>query len=497
MRSLTGPSPQPQMPDREGLERQRAENRAADDRTQQLLRLADQCVKCGYCLPHCPTFRLTQDEGESPRGRIALIQGWLGGELPLGQRLEAHLDQCLECRACEPACPSLVRYGELMDGARAERERRRPAWQRRLRRVRLDLLARPGALRLTAAIGILYRSLHLPSSLVGSIAARWPVIAVLDPLARSFRWPRRGACAEPDASPGPRRLAGRPAVPSRSESASKEPLDAGRSCSGDHPEVTLRSRGDRPRQVSEANDARSFSADRADRPTPTDQMPALFRGCVARSVQQPTEGAALRVLVRLGYPPAVPSGQTCCGAIHRHNGHPAAAEQLLAQNRMLFGERPVVGFASACVAELREHGQFNAIEICRFLLEIPWPDEARLVPLPATVAVHEPCSHRNLLRDQGAVYTLLERIPALELRSLPGNDQCCGAAGTYLTEHPATALALAAPKIDALKSMRPAYLVTTNTGCALHLAARIRDAGLDIEVLHPIELIERQLLIES
>jgi glycolate oxidase iron-sulfur subunit len=224
-------------------------------------------------------------------------------------------------------------------------------------------------------------------------------------------------------------------------------------------------------------------------------MPALFRGCIARSVQQPTEDAALRVLSQLRYPLEVPSGQTCCGAIHRHNGQPAAAEQLLAQNRKRVGERPLVGLASACVAELREHGQLDAIEICRFLLEIAWPADARLAPLPATVAVHEPCSHRNLLRDQGAVYTLLERIPDLELRPLPGNDQCCGAAGTYLTEYPATAIALAEPKIDALKSIRPAYLVTTNTGCALHLAARLHDAGLDTEVLHPVELIARQLRI--
>jgi glycolate oxidase iron-sulfur subunit len=213
-------------------------------------------------------------------------------------------------------------------------------------------------------------------------------------------------------------------------------------------------------------------------------------------VQQPTEWAVLQVLAQLGHPLVVLSGQTCCGAIHRHNGDPEAAARLLAQNRAIFAGRQLVGFASACVAELREQGQIDAIEICRFLLELRWPEQARLAPLPATVAVHEPCSHRNLLRDQGAIYALLGRIPDLEPIPLPGNERCCGAAGTYLTEHPATALALAQPKIDALQALQPAYLVTTNTGCALHLAAQARAAGLDTEVLHPVELIARQLLLE-
>jgi ferredoxin len=88
---------------------------------QDLLRLADQCVKCGLCLPHCPTYAKTRHEGDSPRGRIALVQGWLTGQLDMTPGLAAHLDGCLLCRACESACPSLVAYGRLLDGARTQR----------------------------------------------------------------------------------------------------------------------------------------------------------------------------------------------------------------------------------------------------------------------------------------------------------------------------------------------------------------------------------------
>src|SRR5690242_5887103 len=81
---------------------------------------ADKCVKCALCLPHCPTYRVSQDEGESPRGRIALMQGMATGQLAITPRLTAHLDQCLSCRACEAVCPAEVPYGKLIDAARRE-----------------------------------------------------------------------------------------------------------------------------------------------------------------------------------------------------------------------------------------------------------------------------------------------------------------------------------------------------------------------------------------
>ena len=108
---------------------------------QDLLQLADQCVKCGYCLPHCPTYAKTRHEADSPRGRIALVQGWLTGRLEMTPRLAAHLDGCLLCRACEPVCPSLVAYGRLTDGVRARRQAEAPFWRRFLKRSWLGALS--------------------------------------------------------------------------------------------------------------------------------------------------------------------------------------------------------------------------------------------------------------------------------------------------------------------------------------------------------------------
>jgi glycolate oxidase iron-sulfur subunit len=389
-----------------------------------LLQLADQCVKCGFCLPHCPTFRLFRDEAESPRGRIALIQGLMSGALDDGPRLGEHLGNCLECRACEPACPSLVHFGTLMDGARAERFARLPRHRRMFARMRLDILTHGLALRPLAAAAALYRRSGVAWLARALGLLREPRRAILDGLAWRLRMPGRRLTARADAG------------------------------------------------------AHTASA-------------GLFLGCIARGLEPGVAQAAQRVMQRLEIALDVPDGQVCCGAMHRHNGQPGRADALLNRNAEAFRHRAVVGTSSACVAELRL--RLPAVEVCRFLVDTPWPAHVRVAPLAARATVHEPCSHRNVLRDTEAVYALLRRIPALDVVALDGNETCCGAAGTYLLEHPDTAVTLAADKVAHLARLEPNYLVTTNSGCAAHLAARLREAGLAVEVLHPVELLERQL----
>lgn len=106
------------------------------------------CVDCGLCLPHCPTYRLTGDETASPRGRIAAMRAVGGGLVEMDQAFEDMMSFCLQCRACEPACPSLVPFGRAMEGARAEVAAQRPHSRRRFRQTLLGrLVTSPGLLR--------------------------------------------------------------------------------------------------------------------------------------------------------------------------------------------------------------------------------------------------------------------------------------------------------------------------------------------------------------
>ncbi len=388
----------------------------------ELLRLADQCVKCGLCLPVCPTYEKRRNEADSPRGRIALIQGWLMDDLELTPTLAGHLDGCLTCRACERACPSLVAYGRLIDGAKARRVAQMTAWQRFWQRG--WLLALSDA-RLAGVFGQVSRFYRL------SGLARLTEWLRLMPFRRLQPWHRLATALA----------------------------------------ITARYIAPRDPPVADLD---------------------LFIGCQGATAQGRAIEAALKICERLGL--RVRSGSACCGALLRHNGYPHDADQHRADCIRFYAGRPLVGLASACLVELREEPALShAQEICDFLDRCVWPAAIRLRPLQARVLVHEPCSHQFLPGGNAAVYRLLTRIPALEVAPLPGNDRCCGAAGTYLFQQPEMAQRLLEDKLTTLAELEPKIIVTTNPGCALHLIAGVREAGLSIEVCHPVELIARQM----
>lgn len=136
------------------------------DPTTRLLADADLCVKCGLCLPHCPTYRDTQHEGDSPRGRIALVQGLANGWIDSSVRVEAHLDGCLSCRRCEIVCPARVPYSRILDAGRERLVAARPARTRITRVIAMLLTSTLGPALLRALLAI-NRTLRLSRLLRG------------------------------------------------------------------------------------------------------------------------------------------------------------------------------------------------------------------------------------------------------------------------------------------------------------------------------------------
>lgn len=222
----------------------------------------------------------------------------------------------------------------------------------------------------------------------------------------------------------------------------------------------------------------------------------LFIGCVAEVLDSETHDAATRLLAAAGYAVRVPGGQACCGALHQHSGDAAAARELADANRRAFeGLDYVISTATGCGAQLEEHvfGGGSHEDACTFLAREGRLEHLEFRPLDASVAVHLPCTRRNVLGDAESPIKLLSMVPGLRLDAAPDSPRCCGAAGSYVLEHPAIADALGDGLASRIASDPPDYLATTNIGCALHLADRLARLGAPTRVLHPLDLLARQL----
>lgn len=217
----------------------------------------------------------------------------------------------------------------------------------------------------------------------------------------------------------------------------------------------------------------------------------LFLGCVARLTDAQTANAAIYVLNALGYTVHVPAKQTCCGAIHRHEC--AEKKHLSEQNRDAFSGldlAAIISTASGCGAELsQEKMPAKVMDISEFLDKCSGWEKAQIAPLNAKIAVHDPCSLKNVMHAREYPYRLLARIPQAEIVPLPDNDICCGGAGSYILREPQMANSLLSDKMSAWGEIGADFLATSNIGCALHLKT-----GIDADkVLHPVVIIARQM----
>ena len=224
----------------------------------------------------------------------------------------------------------------------------------------------------------------------------------------------------------------------------------------------------------------------------------LFLGCVATPLDRQTHRDATTLLTHLGYEVVIPRGQQCCGAVSQHHGNPEQAEVLAEANREAFGGEPldaILFTSSGCGVQLIEHGKLPVpcFEICDFLLQSPRIDQLALQPVAERVSLHHPCSLTNVLKGGQSVERVLQLIPELEILPLGPESSCCGAAGSHRLREPESADRLRRPKMEALHAAGTALLVTTNYGCALHLAEGMEREDTPIEVIHPVTLLARQL----
>ncbi|MFK5914332.1 MAG: (Fe-S)-binding protein, partial [Woeseiaceae bacterium] len=383
-----------------------------------ILELADRCVKCGLCLPQCPTYNLNSNENESPRGRIALVQGWLGGDLSPSKILVQHLDQCLLCRRCERVCPSQVPYAEIMDESRAlllQEASHRHSLKQKITNYSLKLLIHK------KFSVILFNFLRLlQKTRILSFAKKIGVFSLFGITRLTSYLPEL-----------------------------KKPFKA-----------------------------KPFYPALID----SNKSVILFTGCMSKQLEPSTIISSIKLLNRLGYGVHIPE-QTCCGALHLHEGNKAGASELANSNIKSFNAYEnidaIISLVNGCSAQLKEYEQleidtpFNTEtkDIIEFLSEVEWPTDISFKPFNKKASLQIPCSLQNTLRAEDKLLKLVQRIPGLSIDT--SYNECCGAAGSYFLKQPQLSDQLKQRAFKHLTKANPDYIISSNLGCALQLQSSL------------------------
>lgn len=406
----------------------------------------DTCVHCGLCLNACPTYRELHVEMDSPRGRIYQMAQVANGA-PVTPSYIEHIDLCLACRACETACPSGVKYGRLVEAARADIEQRvqRPLATRLLRNLVFShLLPSRAGLRLAGWAMYVYQALGLRKLARGWLPGRLGELESLAPqVERPFFYRHMGR--------------------------------------------VFPAQGERKYRV------------------------AFLSGCIANLCFARLNEATVRVLQVNGCEVTVPESQTCCGALHVHAGLRDPARRLARRNIDALvdgGFDAIVTNAGGCGSTLKEYDEllerdpqyagrarrFVALmkDVNEFLASIEL--NPRMGEVRATVTYQDSCHLAHGQRVRSAPRQLLRRVPGLTLTEMQLPDLCCGSAGIYNVVHTDMSLALLEKKMAAIQATGAERIATANPGCMLQLRAGVARHGQGQRVSHVVEILDEAYL---
>jgi glycolate oxidase iron-sulfur subunit len=407
------------------------------------------CIHCGLCLNACPTYRLWNLEADSPRGRIHQMIHVEQGDVPVTDSFVDHIDKCLDCRACETACPSGVEYGTLVEYARARigRDYQRPL----LSRIARDVVYR--------------RLLPYPKHTAT--------------VARLLRFYQRSGLQSLTRFTGILKLLG---------------LDKREQLL---PRVDRNFFYDRLGKIFPATGERRARV-------------AFFAGCVANVTFAELNDATIRVLTSNGCDVVVPDGQLCCGALAAHAGVRDVARELARKNLGAFvldDVDAIVTNAAGCGSTLKEyHHLFTGDEaeyeqaaafarktrdVTEFLAALGL--SASLKALPLRVTYQDSCHLLHGQKVREAPRKLLRAIPGLDLVELPHSDICCGSAGVYNVTHTEASLELLAEKMRYASGTNAQVIATSNPGCLLQMRAGVEMHHTNQQVLHVIELLDQSI----
>jgi glycolate oxidase iron-sulfur subunit len=411
------------------------------------------CVHCGLCLNHCPTYKLWHLEADSPRGRIFQMIRVKDGEAPVNATFVEHIDKCLDCRACETACPSGVEYGKLVEFARARIavEYKRPFFSRLARKfVYRWLLPRPGRIAFFARLFWVYQKSGLQTA-----ARKTGVLRAMGLAEREALMPRV------DDEFFFRRLG-----------------------------KTFPALGETRARV------------------------AFFGGCLAQVTFAELNEATIRVLTANGCEVTVPRQQVCCGALASHAGDRESARGWARRNLRAFGGDEfdaILTNAAGCGSTLKEYShlfsegepEYEAAkefesrvrDVTEFLNTLGLV--APMKEFATRITYQDSCHLLHGQKVREAPRRLLKAMPGIEFVELPYSEICCGSAGVYNVTETEASMELLAEKMKNAAATGAETIVTANPGCLLQMRAGAHIYKTGQRVLHVMELLDRAILDQA
>ena len=410
-----------------------------------------QCIHCGMCLAVCPTYDLTKLERSSPRGRIKMIRSVANGEIQISNIFSEEMDFCLDCRACETACPAGVKYGKLVESARVLIDEKflRYSFRIKLKRFLLrKIVADKNNLKLSARILRLYQKSFLKSllektGLLKIFSKELPEILRLSPEISDFFSDEQ--------------------IPEISK-----------------PEGKVR------------------------------YKTAFHFGCIMNVAFAEINKDTIDVLKRFSCKVFTPIDQVCCGSLHAHNGDIEFAKSLARENINAFERGDydyLISNSAGCGAFLKEYDYLlkndpnyseravifseKVKDFSEFLFDKKPEHGYNNINIRATY--HDAC---HLAHSQKVLFEpreLLKSINGLDFVEMEGANNCCGSAGIYNVTRFSDSIHFLRSKIDNIKNTNCTFIVTGNPGCISQIKYGVEKFNYDAKVIHLVSLIKMAL----
>ena len=410
------------------------------------------CMRCGFCLPSCPTYiESGQKESHSPRGRIALMKAVTDGLIEPDEDVERTLELCLGCRACEPVCPSGVKYGHLLEEARdiIAQHKKHSLPTRVVRKfVFRDLFPHQNRMRLAVGLLGLYQRTGLQK-----IARKSGVMKLI---------PNNLSAMEKVL----------PTVPSMKQMKS------------------------RPNYLPPMQSKIS--------------RVAFFSGCLMDTMFLETNNATMKLLQLAGCEIVIPNDQACCGALHGHSGEKDIAKEMAKKNIEAFENLEVdyiITNAGGCGGFLIDYDHLlkddpmwknraqsfkNKLkDISQILVEVEFHKKVKLKLPTQIITYQDSCHLRNVMKTASAPRILLQSIENIIYHEMKDADRCCGSAGIYNIVESEMSMQILDYKMEQVKHSQATTIVTANPGCLLQMKLGVEreQQAHRTEVVHIVDLL--------